>query len=267
VVPVLLKRARISRGAVTHGGRYASVAVLLSAFVIGACSGTPGAGSGNPRGSAGTRPHDRDEALGWVAPCECRYRQGATVGPHHECEDAGRNPAVHVKILWATADGWAATATEDGVAGDCVYLAGWASESQYPFTTLEHRGAPMGGTACDSQSVASTHSWPEYVQSYFQRALAVESGAMRASRVSAGAFPPADSLQFGRDSLRQFRALWAEPTGYAVVAQSPMLANVSCVLWDGTLNGHAAPSTRGGLTPAAGQVACDDFRTSSGGTQ
>lgn len=212
--------------------------------------------------SDSARAHARDAALGWTATCLGRHQPIHLDDVRDECEHAAKDSSVRVRIEWATANAWGARASKDGVPGDCVYIAGWPAESQYLFTSVEHRGAPLGGAECDGGKTAAARSWPEFLQASFALVLGRELRGVHAYQMRhARAFPPVDSMHLHSDSLIQFRAVWGRPDGVAIEASSRALEGVSCVIWDGALNGHAPPKTAGHQVAQAGIATCDDFHS------
>jgi hypothetical protein len=244
----------------------ASLTALASACLL-ASVGCRADSSANRRSASelpGAEAHARDAALGSAATCLFRHRPIQLEQVRTECEHAGNDPSVRVHIEWATSDGWGARATKDGVRGDCVYIAGWPTESQYLLTSAERRGAIFGGSTCDGDTTTVPRSWPEFVQASFVLALARELRWARAYQTRhGGAFPPADSGHLHVDSLFQFRHLWARPESFAIEASSPALKGVNCLVWDGALLGPTPPTTARRRVARAGIVTCDDFRSAS----
>jgi hypothetical protein len=222
------------------------------------CGSESSANLGSLNDSA--KAHARDAALGHVAMCLIRHQPINLEEVRAECEHAGKDPNVRVHIEWATADAWGARASKEGMPGDCVDIAGWPTEAQYLFTSVEHRGAILGGSTCDGGKTVAPRSWPEFVQQSLAVVLGRELRGVRAYRTRhAGAFPPADSLHMHSDSLIRFRAVWARPDGIAIEAFAPALQGVSCVIWDGVPSGHAPLTTAGRQAAQAGVATCDDF--------
>ena len=240
---------------------FASV-VTVSAIMPVACARESSAGEG----ADPLQPSYA--ALGGIVACQFRYRATHARYALTECKPARPDARVRFRMEWATANGWGARASQPGVRGDCVAVFGWATESQYLFTSAEHRGAGIRGASCDGPtSTASPHSWLEYVQGMLDSGLGIHAKGIKQYRAAHGGFPPADSLRIRSDSVWRYAILWADSAGYAIEAWAPALAGVSCVVWEGALRGRVAPQTRGHRSAPAGTVTCDDFATAQRGAQ
>lgn len=240
----------------------AGLAALVSACLLVAigCRSESSASRQTGDDIPGAEAHARGAALGWTATCLFRHRPINLEEVRTECEHAGKDSSVRVHIEWATADAWGARATKEGVAGDCVYIAGWPTESQYLFTSGERRGATIGGSTCDGGTTAAPRSWAKAMQAEFVLVLGRQLRIRRRYQAGhAGVFPPTDSVPLPSDSLIQFRNLWARPEGFAIEASSPALQGVSCLVWDGSLSGRTPPTTAKRQRPQSGVVTCDDF--------
>lgn len=233
------------------------------------CRSDSSASRQTTNGPSGGEAHARETALGLTATCLHRNLASRSQDVLTECEGAGKDPRVRVRIEWATADGWGwgARATQEGVPGDCVYVSGWPTESRYLFTSRERRGAPFGGWTCDGDTSVAARSWPEFMQASF--AWVMERNLRRVHTYQAkhaGAFPPVDSLPSWSDSLVLSRPLWARPEGFALEMSSPALPGLSCLVWDGTLGGRTPPTTAGHRQVAQARVVtCDDFGSATQG--
>lgn len=257
------KLPRVSR-TILHQGSLGVLALGCLLAPIG-CGSDSSAGFGALSDSA--KAHARDVALGDLATCLFRHQPIHLEEVREECEHAGKDPSVRVHIEWATANAWGARASKDSVPGDCVYIAGWPTESQYLLTSVEHRGAIIGGATCDGSKTVAPRSWPAALQTRLAWILDGDLRRARAYRTRhAGAFPSADSLHLLSDSLIRFRMVWARPDGFAIEAFAPALRGVSCVVWDGVPDGRAPLTTAGQQVVPAGVATCDDFTSAKRGT-